>query len=442
MLLCFKTTEHFEESAFVEALKTAVAGVVWDFLDLCGSIILDHKGKIQCMIPAYPEIQVKVVHHEHLDADKLDAAHWPPHTLISKEVTLMTGLPIANGVGMWNFAVQANILNGGLILALHMNHCLQDGLSLTNMNRLFAHHFSRAMDGKPPTKSGMFPPEALERSRAYATHPARDILAWKDWVSAPQKPVVTPEQHAAGLFAHIEKLQVSVWHLTPEKLDRLRAAFQDPSKPRLSTATCIAIWFWRVATRARGLPPDATTRLFTPTQVRGRVKELPYTYAGNAVVNAYAKATVAEVLSLSPNELGRRVNDGISWWTPELIREYWGSIESCEDLSKVQRNMNRDFGADVETTNFANCPFYEVDWSKALELKASRLTSQPFSDGFYYVLPRLRSGGYELFTYMAKETFRNFLKDTEFRNYVEYWGSSDASVDVLAAASEPTRSKL
>lgn len=438
---CFRTTPTFNEGRFIEAVKTASRCIPWEVPLTAGRVLWEDEARhrIKCEIPENAKIQVNIKRLPHRDAVQLDAQHWPPHALQIPEICLYDRpLP---AVGNFVFGVQANLIKDGVVLVIHMNHILLDGPAHGTLAALFAHHFSRAYAGKSPKKSGMVPPEALDKSLAFGTKPARNMLEWQDWKIKPEIPL-SPEQLREIFYERVANLSLSIWHFPKDKLNKLRAAMQDSKDSKLSLSTCLSTWCWRIFTRARGLSSDEETRMLTPVQTRGRVKELHQTYIGSALVYGRATATVAELNTLPTSALGDRIAKSVSYWTSARIREHWGSIDDCDDIAKYQPNTDRDFGNDVEFSNTMNSPFYNINWGDSLQAKAIRFPSLAFADGYILIQPRLLNGGVEVFFYAARETLDKLMRDPEFREYAEYWAASDEKIDRLAAETAPARSKL
>lgn len=436
LVVCFTTNEDFDEAAFIEAIKVATAGVAWEIPALAGSVEWEDQARrrIKCVIPEDPKVRVTIKHIPEYDGAELDATHWPVRQMVPKLICFTERTQY--GVGTFNFGIQANIIKGGVLLTMHMNHIILDGGAQAMLECVFGLHLGRAMAGKAPKLSGIIPPEALDKSMAYGSHPARPMLEWKDWKEAP-KHNLTIQQIGALIRQKMTLLAITTWYLTPEKAQKLRAAMQQPGKPKLSMATCMAIFMWRAVTRARELDADEETTFFMPVQTRGRVQELHPSYIGSALVYARTKVTVKELQTLSFAELGQRIEKSVAWWTPERIREFWGSIEDADNLANYTPNQNRDFGPDVEFTNISNMPFYTIPWGKGLEVKSFRVTSTPFSDGWGAVMPRFPDGGQEFNIFLQKEQLPALFSDPEFREYADYWAASDKALDAVEAENRP-----
>ncbi|CAK3941849.1 Chloramphenicol acetyltransferase-like domain [Lecanosticta acicola] len=432
LMVCFKTTEHYREDQFIESVKKAASGCIWEIPALAGSVVWEdesrHRTKVD--IPHDAKVQVKINYLPQKNAEELDRQHWPPRTFPHAEVCLSPRPTY--GIGSYNFGVQANIIQGGVILVLHMNHTILDGSAQAIVEEIFAHHLSRAMDGEAPIASGLVPPEALDKSRAYGTHPAKPILEWKDWRLATEN-TMSEEAQTAALLDRMAKLTLTVWYISPARLAKLRAAMQDPSQPKMSLATCLTIWLWAATSRARGHSPDTETRMLMPVQTRVRVPDMHENHSGSALVYGRTKATLGELNTLRPHAIGERIANSIAFWTPERIREYWGSIEDCDDVAKYHSNTNREFGTDLEFTHMSNFKFYGIPWGRGLQVRAYRLPGIAFTDGWTVFLPKQVDDGRELMIYLSRDTLGRLMKDASFREYAEYWSSLDPSIDRQAA---------
>ncbi|KAK4621968.1 hypothetical protein CLAFUW4_07136 [Fulvia fulva] len=440
LVMCFRTTNEYEETRFIDAVQTAAAGCLSELPALAGKLVWkdEARHRIECQIPESPKVQVRIKWLP-WDAQKLDAQHWPPYIFQHAEVCLAPRPTY--GIGTYNFGLQANIIRGGVIIVMHMNHTILDGSAQGVLQSIFAHHLGRAMDKGPSESSGLLPPVALDKTTTSGSHPARPILEWNDWKLA-EKNTMSAEAATKALFAKLAKLTFTIWHISPEKLAKLRRSMQDPKQERLSMATCLSIWLWRAITRTRALAPDTVTRLLMPIQTRGRVKEVHQNYSGSALVYGRTKAKASEVSSLPAHELGARIGNSVAWWTAEKIREHWGSVEDCDDIARYQSNTNRDFGTDIECTHLSNFAFYNLHWGRGLQVRAYRLPGIAFTDGWLNFAPRLASGGNELLLYLARDTLEKLMKDAEFREYAEYWSASDPALDKQAAETERTLSRL
>lgn len=444
VMLCYKTTSDFHQSRFIEAVKRAAAGVAWEVPALAGSVEFEDQTcrRIKCVVPEDPKIQVRIKHSPYKDANQLDAGHWPPHAFQRAEVCLSERPTL--GIGTYNFGVQANIIKGGIIIVLHMNHTILDGSSQGTLYSLWAHHLSRALDGEETSFSGLVPAQALNKSTAYGTHPARPITAWKDWRQAPQN-TMSAEAASAAFMEKMTKLTLTIWHISAENQAKLRAASQDPAKSKLTFTACLSTWLWRAFTRARKLPLDTITRILHPVQVRGRVEGVHPNYSGSALVYGRAKATASELRTLNSHQLAQRIGKSVNWWTSKLIREFWGSIEDHtekESVSTIQSNTNRDFGTDLEVSNGSHIPFYKLHWGKGLEVRAIRFPGVAFTDGWILMLPKLADGGIDMLVYSARDTLSNLIKDPEFRRYAVYYGASDPKIDQQVAEAVVEKARL
>jgi hypothetical protein len=441
-ILCFGRGASLSEEHLVEALKVATADAIAELPHLCGKISFANEAtrRWQLEIEEDASVLFRVRYFPEKSYHELDRLRWPPHMLRREEISL-SKYPI-NGVGTYNFAVQANMIQDGLILALHMSHVHFDGYAHALIESVFAHHLCRAIAQKPRKLSGIIVPEALDKTVAYGTHPARPILEWEDWRPAPPPPKMdglTPEQLSQLFVASMANFSISFWSFSAAKLAQIRADGQDttPGAKKLSMASCLHAYLWKTVTRARRHDPDQPTRCLTPVQTRGRVKEMHPQWSGTALVYSRAHATAAEVEKAPLWDLGRRLEKGVARWTPAMIREYWGSIEACEDLSKIQANTDRSNGPDLEFSNISNLPFHRTDWGNGLHAAAWRCTELAFTDGYFIVAPKLNNGDIEVLFYMNKDTLGNLLQDRDFRNKAQYVCAGDAAIDAQVAATGP-----
>jgi hypothetical protein len=450
-IACFRRDESIlSEERFIEALKRAVADTIADFPHLCGKITWANKAtrRVQLEIPEDTTVQLVVKRQSHLTADELEAKNWPPYMLKRAELTLSKWPTY--GIDTYNFAVQANLIKGGVLLAIHMNHVHLDGIGHVMVEMVFAHHLSRAVDGKPYKRSGIINDAALDKSLAWGSHPARPILEWEDWRKAgpplEQPEGMTHDEFWEMLVATCDDFRMSGWKFTKETQETIRREGQRPGGKKLSLASCMHSFLWKVYVRARELEPEQETICFTPVQTRGRVKDLPQMWAGTALVYSRAKMTAQQVREKHAGELGEAIEAGTARWTEETIREFWGSIEDCPNLADVEPNVNRVRGPDVEFSNLSTFPFYRNSWGKGLIVKSWRVTELAFSDAYVVIAPKLNNGDIEFFLLATSDAHENILRDPEFRRHAIYVTSNDpdmeAEVERVTPKQPAPKSKL
>jgi len=438
-ICCFTRDDSLSEEHFIEAIKIGTAGAIAELPHLCGKISVADpaRRRYQLEIPEDTSVLVKIKWHPGETAEEYARQSWAPHLMLREKLTL-SKYPI-KGVGTYNFAVQANMIQGGVILALHMNHLHFDGYAHALIELVFAHFLSRAIERKPATPSGIIVPEALDKSVAWGSHPARPVLDWPDWRQAPPPMKLdgyTEEQLSKLYVASMADFTLTVWSFSPQSLDRIRRDGQEPgSDKKLSLASCLHSFLWKALVRSRKQDLDTTTMCLTPVQTRGRVRELHQMWSGSALVYSRAKATIRELMSVPNYDLGRRLEAGVARWTPQVIREYWGSLEDCDDLSSIQPNTDRQNGPDIELSNISNLPFHRISWGKGLTVAAWRCTDLAFTDGYVIVAPKLRNGNIETFLWMHKDSVATLLEDKEWRNTAEYVCANTTDMDAQVANS-------
>jgi hypothetical protein len=241
---------------------------------------------------------------------------------------------------------------------------------------------------------------------------------------------MTHDEFWEMLISTTSDFRMSGWKFTPETQQIIRAEGQAPgSKKKLSLASCMHSFLWKVYVRARELEPEQETICFTPVQTRGRVKDLPQMWAGTALVYSRAKMTAQQVREKHAGELGEAIEAGTARWTEETIREFWGSIEECPNLADVEPNVNRVRGPDVEFSNLSTFPFYRNSWGKGLIVKSWRVTELAFSDAYVVIAPKLNNGDIEFFLLATSDAHDNILRDPEFRRHAVYVTSNDPEME-------------
>ncbi|KAF2089778.1 hypothetical protein K490DRAFT_62652 [Saccharata proteae CBS 121410] len=190
-------------------------------------------------------------------------------------------------------AVQANFIEGGLILSVYYHHAVMDGTG----GRQFYHVLADNI--RTSGKSGPNKPEDPSTKRLVVPHRAsltsKELPIFPDYdFSGP--PGTSSGEVASRIFtfssARISGLKEAV-------LSRIRRDSVDSSEPRwASTFDCLAALIWTYVTRARShhVHTNTHTKLGVAVNIRSKIEpSLPDNYFGNAAMSAPAETTFKQL---------------------------------------------------------------------------------------------------------------------------------------------------
>ncbi|TKA45479.1 hypothetical protein B0A54_04018 [Friedmanniomyces endolithicus] len=287
----------------------------------------------------------------------LAQSRMPPTHLTNAALTPLPDAPDDGATSAPIFAVQANVIKGGLLVALYLHHSIADIHSLAQIIQLMSN---------PNTATRTLSNETL-RTDAKTQSTLRARLSGT-WGANPE-----PTEHSRKATQRKELSQLTgqergVCHILAfdlAALEQTRAAlntrfhdFQGDHPIHISAFDCLAAILWKAITRAswpRGPPgddPGRFVKLTVPVGIRNRVPSLrlPQDYFGNAVLHAEAYSRVVELRTgfdaVALAHTARQVRVAVGRITEGVIQANIAGINSLEDASEAAVS-NRRFDANL-----------------------------------------------------------------------------------------------
>ncbi|RLM87038.1 hypothetical protein C2845_PM04G12800 [Panicum miliaceum] len=202
----------------------------------------------------------------------------------------LSGLPRA-------FRITVTFLKcGGVTVGTGMHHVTMDGAG--------AFQFIRAWTALARGEAPPAPPPFHDRTLLRARSP-------------PRVPFEHPVYSPCYLNGAPRPFATRVYAVPPKLLAGIRAQ----CAPGASTYCAVTAHLWRAMCVARGLPPDADTRLRVPANVRQRLRPpLPAAYFGNAIVRDLVTVRVGDVLSRPLGFVAERIKRAVSRVDDAFVR--------------------------------------------------------------------------------------------------------------------------
>ncbi|CAM0913136.1 unnamed protein product [Alopecurus aequalis] len=255
------------------AVKDSLSRALVPFYPLAGRLGLDGAGRVQidCTGEGAVFVTARSDHYvlddlmnEFVPCDEMRDLFGPP-------------APAPNPPCVLLLAQVTRLRCGGVVLGLALHHSVIDARSAAHFVETWA-SISRGSTGDAPV------PPCFDH-KLLGARPTRSVLYdHPEYKPEPAVPVhaVTASTYASAMIT-VSKQQVSALK------ERCAGA---------STFRAVVALVWQCACRARALPPDAETRLYSMIDMRARLlPPLPQGYFGNAVIRTSTVATVGEVVS-------------------------------------------------------------------------------------------------------------------------------------------------
>ena len=211
-------------------------------------------------------------------------------------------------------AAQVTELADGVFVAMSLSHAVADGTAFWHLFNTWSE-----MSRSGGADAEMFtPPPVLER--------------W--FPDACPVPVPLPFAKLEHMIRRFDcpPVEEGFFHFSAESIKKLKSRANAEvasagvgsatSTATLSSLQSLLAHVWRSVSRARRLSPVEETTYTVLVGCRGRVKRVPRTYAGNAVVRATARSTTSEILER-----------GLVWTAVAVNEAYQFNLLWCEWMS-------------------------------------------------------------------------------------------------------------
>ena len=341
------------------------------------------------------------------------------------------------------FRMQANVIDGGVIISVYLHHCISDGTGaglLVSGSLLHDEfQFDPHLDGgehDTPTLS-----HRLEAFAERETHVRNELslasfnqitnrhLKWK---------IVTSPNQANQVVKPLGR--GCVFRFPLDKLAELKARLEsqadfDGLDGFMTRNDVLMALVWHSMTKARKPSLDKTRRITTsrlniPVNIRKNLKRpLSVSYFGAAVDFASAEMPIDHLIDpcdafMSKTALA--VRKAIKSVDEPYIRQAIAlAMKSSPDIDVRDlqgSNMDRTNGADMYITSWEKLPLYDADFD--MGLGKPDWVRKPWSrdPGSCIVLPiDERKPFYEVVIQMAVADMARLLEDKAFRQYATSW---------------------
>ncbi|KAF8688224.1 hypothetical protein HU200_042349 [Digitaria exilis] len=303
-----------------DVIKDSLARALVPFYPLAGRLGLDATGRLQVdctgegvlFVTARSEYVLDDLINDFVPCTEMRDLFVPPEPSPSAPCVLLL--------------VQVTSLRcGGMVLGLAAHHTLIDARSAAHFVETWA-SIARGSNGDNIPASPCFDHELL-RARPVPTV-LYDHPEYKAEEPAPTHALTassTSTTYASALIT-----------LTKAEVSAIKARCEVAS-----TFRAVVALVWQCACRARSLPPEAETRLYSMVDVRPRMSPpLPPGYFGNAVIRTSAVATVEEVVSNPVGHAARRLRTATSQGD-EYVRSLVDYLEGVDTMNLPRSGISR-----------------------------------------------------------------------------------------------------
>ena len=446
--LCFKLESDAETKKILADLATGLSQTLVEIPFLAGSIIPkgDKSGTIEIVVGSDCGVTFKVRNHRARGTnssactyDELEQVHFAPSKLYS--FLFMPGLECTENMPYPVLQVNADLIDGGLLLTCCTHHAAVDASGSVRLLKVWAGHTKAAAEGQELTLPSISL-AALDRSPLLKTVNGLGLkecpeLRLLDMLQP--RPAPATEGKAEGapdLDRYAEHLRLppsterpeavtTWWYFSAEKQRELKATAQwgSGAGSQISTNASISALLWRRSNVARGLLERGveSSTFWIPIDIRSHLNMHP-DFLGNAVYIAHATSPIAELYSAEPDSLSRtanRIREAVKGIDTLKLQRTFGLIDSMPPGSLIY-NFDLVGGTDYIVTSSAKYDLYNQDWGCNLgKITCARLKMPIAVDGAAVINPVDRDGGLEVMVSCEPEVLEQLKVDEEFTKFAQ-----------------------
>lgn len=438
--LCFPLQDASSKSQFIiDTLTQALEQLSVSFPWLAGQVIREgvvegNTGRSKIVPSENKTIRLIVKDLSHDAAvpsmDTLRNAKFPFSMLDGELIAPLSGLPTSyEGDTAPVFFLQANFINGGLLLNFAGEHSTMDGQGLGEIIRIF----DKACHNEPFKDEELFQGNRARDS----VIPLFDPTSFKPGSELDQllvKPRATTSTTPAWAINTPSKCTWAYFHFSASKLSDLKsiASSSSSSISENSTATiyittndALSAFIWQSTSRIRSsrLPPHSTSTFARAVDVRSSLS-IPPCYLGNLSNHTYTTLPLSLIsstpLSSLASSLRLALNPSDLSFT---IRSLATHISITDDKSGISPGANLDFSTDIFFSSWARLACYLLDFNLGLGLPESvRRPRYAVVEGLMYLMPMDRNRGIDAAICLRDEDLERLRGDREFQEYADWIG--------------------
>ncbi|MCJ1243272.1 hypothetical protein MMC30_000469 [Trapelia coarctata] len=447
LILCFKLDSNADSKKIFADLVAGLSRTLVELPFTAGRIVPedDSSAWVQIVVGPDPGVTLKFKEHRIPEIkssvctfEELEQGHFAQSKLDSFQPAPKRTEDVDEPV----LHLEANFIDGGLLLACCFHHSAFDASAWSRFLRVFSGHTNAATTGWTVVSS-RFTSEALDRSPLFET-PSNfkledcselKVIEIPTSMPTPQNGTQTETPHNQDRYK--EKLAmtglpeqsapvIGYWYFPAEKLRKLKAMAQSTCEADswISTSDALLALIWRRSSAARGLLERGieSSTLWFPMNVRSRLGLHP-DYMGNATYMAYTKFSMSELCSRYPDAQSRaatQIRAAINSIDANKVRGTFGLMASMGPRSVVY-NVDLVSGADQCTTSLANYELYDLDWGCDLgKVTCGRYMLHFMMDGVVMVYPAFSDGSLEAAIVCSMEVLERLRVDKHFTDFAEF----------------------
>lgn len=306
--------------------------------------------------------------------------------------------------------LQANFINGGLLLVASINHTVMDGFGISKVIQALARNCRLEATPIPATHNG------IDRSSLDKLGNSAGNVSKLDAYS-----IVSGTPNLGPVSSNIV---TTTFRFGPDALKRLKLA-ASPDDGWISTHDAVNALCFRTHARGRHqkglLTDDDVGRFAFPVDFR-KVASLgiPDAYIGNAVLMTKVDLPVKTLLGIEGlSQAARAIREGITRIDSDYVQNFVAVAKSLEKPGQMKINLKlQDRNTAFGSTSYKSFDHAKLGWPLSLgQFERMRLCSGVTGEGMSIILPVLHDGSWEVTISLEEELEEIFRNDEEWVSY-------------------------
>lgn len=407
-------------------------------------------GRLEIRYPAIqspgsiPELVFKD-YTDDIDYDDLINKGVPQDELDGEKLLPTSSAPdLATGADV--LVLQANYVDGGVLLGVAIFHSATDATGSTTFLRLWANNCSRVQDEN-----------AVSESALHLSPGSLDYSSLREYISTSEKePLCAPQENwrllglcplrldreTLSLATMLrttpkKKMTTSIFYFSPKSFLQLKKDGSMSGSSRLISSNDVLMGLlWRAIMRARiaaAAPPrdhieHVEATLDTTLDARPLFPGLSSDYVGSLILINTTRMPLSVLTDPSTPlaQVSVEVRATVDEITQERARRALSLADIIPDYTKVTHPFASFDGDEVCITSLIQLTWFELNWGKMFDnggrIESLRPTRRELDAVFRrcMVLPMRQNGGFEVLVSLFEEEMQHLEKDQEFNRYAMF----------------------
>lgn len=425
-ILCFSLPKDADKQQIIDQLHIALHYTVQRVPFLAGSIVpfSEEEGNRPWLRNVSPKgsayLDIKDLSNS-MSFESLAAANFDQELFDADQLCSLPQVAYIQAEPVEVCRIQANFIDGGLLLVIQINHVAIDGWGVTEVVKIFSEKFRDA-------QAGRIGHPLLTNDKTYVSDRRSLVSSAGKLGNLANHSALTQSGYA---HANLEGkgFACRTFRIPADALARLKRDVS-PVEPKdhndwISTGDAIAALLWRsiivARHRAKELQMRHEVQFGQPYDCR-KLMQLPEPYFGNSI---YFLRTDVQMADITNGQDGirlaaRAIRSDVNAVTADRFRDMVGLIERTQKQTHTRLSFWEDLStsAIMYTSHFA-FDMHAMDFGELGRIQAFRQPPRGSMIGQTIVMPKLRDGSCEFLLTETPQVFASLREDDLWSQYVE-----------------------